>query len=166
MCRDGAASDLWGRDHAPENGMYHELTRERYGMFGGATARAAPQVLRLALVYALLDRASEIQQEHLLAGHAVWRYCEDSARYIFGDSLGDPVADEILRRLRQSLKGLTRTEIRGCSNENKSLGDSTRRCCYLHKAGLACFEMSPLPADRRALVALAELFTSSGNKVA
>jgi hypothetical protein len=41
---------------------------------------------------------------------AVWAYCEASALRIFGDSLGDPVADDILRALRQSGgNGMTRT---------------------------------------------------------
>jgi hypothetical protein len=33
---------------------------------------------------------------------AVWEYCEASAAYIFGDMLGDPVADEIKRALQQA----------------------------------------------------------------
>src|SRR5215831_9178408 len=34
------------------------------------------------------------------AALAVWNYCEASARYIFGDFTGDPLADNILRALR------------------------------------------------------------------
>lgn len=143
MYRDEAASDLWGRDGSPENGMYNELTRDRHGMFGGATGRAAPQVLRLSLIYALLDCALEIRQEHLLAAYAVWRYCEDSARYIFGDSLGNPVANEILRKLRQTPKGLTRTEIRDLFKQNKSTQAINEALLLLHKTGLARFEMQP-----------------------
>ena len=63
--------------------------------------RAEAQVLRLALVYALLDRSAFIDAPHLLAALACWDYAEASARYIFGDTLGDPVADEILRALRE-----------------------------------------------------------------
>jgi hypothetical protein len=47
--RDAEAADRWGRDDIPERGTYHQLTRERPGMFGAVTARAAAQVLRLAL---------------------------------------------------------------------------------------------------------------------
>jgi len=59
--------------------------------------RAEAQVVRLALIYALLDCAREIRAEHLRAALAIWTYCEASARFIWGDSLGDPTADEILR---------------------------------------------------------------------
>src|SRR5208283_2893112 len=87
--RDADASDIWGYDDKPDNGMY-----------GACTARAAALTLRLSLIYALLDGASEIRKEHLIAALEVWRYCDDSAKYIFGDALGDPTADEILRALR------------------------------------------------------------------
>jgi hypothetical protein len=32
----------------------------------------------------------------------VWRFCETSAYLIFGDSLGDPVADQLLTALREA----------------------------------------------------------------
>ena len=35
---------------------------------------------------------------------AVWEYAEHSARYIFGDALGDPLADEILAAIPASEK--------------------------------------------------------------
>jgi hypothetical protein len=53
-----------------------------------------------------------IDEDHLRAALALWRYCEHSARFIFTDALGDPVADTILRSLRQAGDdGLTRTQI-------------------------------------------------------
>ena len=67
--------------------------------------------MRLALVYALLDCDGEIDAAHLEAALAVWRYCEQSAVHLFGASLGDPVADEILRALKAS-GGPDPTEIR------------------------------------------------------
>ena len=83
------------------------------GLLGSVTSRAEAQVLRLSMVYALLDRSSVIRVEHLRAALALWRFCEASAKYIFGDALGDPVADTILAALRSSgPAGLTRTQIR------------------------------------------------------
>ena len=48
---------------------------------------------------------------HLRAALACWAYAEASARSIFGDSLGDPVADEIMRALRQQQAGMTRNDL-------------------------------------------------------
>ena len=31
---------------------------------------------------------------------ALWQYAEDSAAYIFGDAVGDPIADRVLSALR------------------------------------------------------------------
>jgi hypothetical protein len=82
-------------------------------------ARAEAQVLRLSLVYALLDRYQQIHPEHLRAANAFWRYCAASARYIFGDALGDPVADTIMAALRQAgPDGMTRWEINRLFSSN------------------------------------------------
>jgi len=120
VVRDPEAADIWGRDDVPGVGMYAELTRERQGLFGLATARAAPIVLRLSLVYALLDGSTTIRREHLDAAYEVWRYCEESAHYIFGDTLSDAVADTILKALRGEPLGLTRTDISRLFAKNKS----------------------------------------------
>jgi hypothetical protein len=91
---------------------YPELSAERPGLVGAIIARAEAQVIRLSLIFALLDMKDTIAPEHLEAAMAIWAYCEASALRIFGDSLGDPVADDILRALLQSGPGgMTRTEI-------------------------------------------------------
>jgi hypothetical protein len=87
------ANQLWRQ-------VYPRLTAETPGLLGFVTARADPQTIRLALVYALLDRSTHIEKVHLEAALALWTYCEASARFIFGDFTGDPVADTILRTLR------------------------------------------------------------------
>jgi hypothetical protein len=103
--RDGQAREIWHK-------VYGELSEGKSGLFGSVTGRAEAQVIRLSLLYALLDGAPLIRAEHLLAALAVWEYAEASARYIFGDALGNPVADQILQALREEPAGLTRTEIR------------------------------------------------------
>ncbi|MDQ3960791.1 MAG: YfjI family protein [Pseudomonadota bacterium] len=80
--------------------VYPELSQGMPGLFGAVTSRAEAQVIRLALIYALLDLCTEIRPEHLKAAIALWEYAEGSARYIFGSALGDPLADEIYRALR------------------------------------------------------------------
>jgi hypothetical protein len=91
--------------------IYPELSEGKPGLAGALLARGEAHVMRLALLYALLDQSPEIRAPHLLAALALWDYCERSVRFVFGDSLGDPVADELLRLLRGSPDGLTRTDI-------------------------------------------------------
>lgn len=71
------------------------------GLVGALLARKDPQILRLSLVYALLDGSDLIDLEHLRAAQAVWDYCEASARYVFGDTLGDDVAQRLLDEIRE-----------------------------------------------------------------
>ena len=106
MKTDAGAQELW-------ESVYESLVGDhRLGLFGAATARAAPQVMRLALVYALLGRSAIIRKEHLTASLEVRRYCEDSARYLFGDRVGDRVADDLLTVIRSAqAHGLTRTDL-------------------------------------------------------
>ena len=58
-----------------------------------------------------MDGSRAIEADHLLAGLAVWEYAEESARRIFGDATGDPIADRILEALRRSPAGLSRAHI-------------------------------------------------------
>src|SRR5262249_28336676 len=88
--RDAGAREVW---HA----VYPELSEGKPGLVGCMLGRAIAQVMRLACLYAVLDRAHEIRTEHLTAALALCDYAEQSVRYIFGNSLGDPVADEIYR---------------------------------------------------------------------
>jgi hypothetical protein len=101
-----AARTIWA-------GLYAELSQPRPGLLGAVTARSEAQTLRLALIYALGDCSAVIDAPHLLAALAVIEYVQASAAYIFGDSLGDPVADDLLAALRRAGdEGLTRTAIR------------------------------------------------------
>jgi hypothetical protein len=101
--------------------VYPTLSEGRPGLLGSVTARAEAQCLRLALIYALLDGADHIDKPHLLAALAVWEYCDVTARYVFGDALGDRVADEILRSVRLAGSGgRTRTELRDLFNRHES----------------------------------------------
>jgi hypothetical protein len=104
LTRSQPARELW-------RAKYAELESDRYGLWGSVTARAAAQVTRLSVLYALLDEAKVVDVEHLEAGLALWQYAEDSARYVFGDATGNPAADTILRALRQRPGGATRSEI-------------------------------------------------------
>lgn len=105
LYRTPAASDLW-RD------IYLQLADDQPdGLFGAMVARAAPYVLRFSLVYALSDGAHHIDVGHLDAGYALWRYARLSAEVIFGDTVGDEVADQLLKAIRKAgTKGLDLTD--------------------------------------------------------
>jgi len=70
--------------------VYGDLSEGQPGLLGAVIGRAGAQVLRLALLYALLDGQAFVDEPHLHAALAVWDYCEASARFVFGESLGDP----------------------------------------------------------------------------
>jgi hypothetical protein len=128
--RWGSAKDIW-----PEH--YKRLTSAKFGMLGALTDRGAPHVLRLAMIYALLDKKKTLDEDHLLAALEVWRYCEDSAKHIFGTVIGDDTADAILRKLKRLKRGLTRTEIYiDVFSKNRSSTDITRALDLLEREGL------------------------------
>jgi hypothetical protein len=130
MRRDDTAREIWRE-------VYPQLSEGKPGLFGSVTSRAEAQTMRLSCLYALLDKSDKVRSEHLKAGLAVWRYCENSARFIFGDTLGDATADEILRELRSHSKGITRNEIREHFNRNKSAAEIGRALGVLQEYGLA-----------------------------
>jgi hypothetical protein len=139
------AMDLW-------EDAYPRLTAPRPGVFGMVTSRAEAHVVRLALLFALLDRSGEIRPEHLRAALALWDYCERSALYIFGDALGDRDAQAILDALRAAPAGLTRTEIsRGVFNGHKGAETIASKLTLLLQRGLARREATDTdgrPAER------------------
>lgn len=128
--RDDEARTLWRIVYGP-------LTEGRPGMLGAMIARAAPIVVRLSVIYALLDCSPVIRVPHLRAAVALWDYAEASARWIFADTLGDAVADEILRALRAAPSGLTRTDVyAGLFGRNQSAARLGRALALLLEQGL------------------------------
>ncbi|MGH7396889.1 MAG: DUF3987 domain-containing protein, partial [Candidatus Rokuibacteriota bacterium] len=94
ISRDPEATEEW-------RNLYPALSAGEPGLVGALLGRAEAQVLRLSLIYALLDYASEIRTEHQDAAVAVWDYCMASVRRIFGGRLGLTIADTILDALKQ-----------------------------------------------------------------
>jgi hypothetical protein len=115
--------------------IYPQLSASQPGLAGAATARAEAHVVRLGLIYALLDCSEQIAIEHLEAGLAVWRYSADSAAWIFGDSLGDPTADEIWAAAKERPAGLTRTEVSDMFSRTKKRREIERALGVLEDAG-------------------------------
>ncbi len=100
------ARNFWGD-------VYPVLSSEsRTGNFGSITSRAEAHVLRLSVFYALMDGQSEIQLCHLKAALECWRYCQDSALYIWGDFTTGGLAAKIRAALTEAgQSGLTRSQL-------------------------------------------------------
>jgi hypothetical protein len=142
--RDDDARDLW-------RAVYGELSADRPGLTGALLGRAEAHVLRLSLLYALLDSSATVSADHLLAALGVWEHCDQSVRHVFGDSLGDPVADEVLRLLRASPQGMTRNDLRDSFGRHQSSERVGRALALLLQNHLARFERQETggrPAER------------------
>jgi hypothetical protein len=75
--------DLW-------HDVYSTIESQPAGglLFDSVTARATAQLLRLTLIFALLDRSPALEPVHLEAALAVWEYCEQTAAHHWGMSFG------------------------------------------------------------------------------
>jgi hypothetical protein len=120
--------------------VYGPLSEGQPGLSGALLGRAEAHALRLSLLYAALDGSPQIQPCHLLAALAVWDYCEASVRHLFGDALGDPVADELLRLLRAAPGGMTRGQMCDHFGRNQSSDRIGKALALLAEHGLARFE--------------------------
>jgi hypothetical protein len=90
-----------------------QLSVERHGLLDEVCSRAEAHTRRLAMIYALLDGLEAVDAVHLEAALALWRYCEASAKLVYGDRTGSPLADRILDALRRATPdGLSRDQIR------------------------------------------------------
>ncbi len=120
--------------------LSRELSKGRDGLAGEATKRARPYVLRIAMVYAVLDGASSIGTRHLEAALAVWTYNEDSVVYLFGDRIGNGNVD----KLRDALilagdKGMNRTEISELFSRNLTKVQIDTILRRLREGGMAVY---------------------------
>jgi hypothetical protein len=116
--------------------VYPDLSAGGQGLFGSVTARAEAHTVRLASLYALLDGSNVIGLPHLRAALELWRYASDSAAFIFGASLGDPLCDAILELLRGKPEGATRTEISEHFDRNKTKAQLDAALAALQSKGM------------------------------
>jgi hypothetical protein len=94
MPRTPEADRLW-------DAMYGEVLGDvTVPIIDALTARAEAQLLRLSMIYALLDEERAIHPQHLESAWEVWRYCRWSAQHIFvGAGTGDADVDRIIEVL-------------------------------------------------------------------
>lgn len=133
MFRDHNARRMWAR-------VYPKLSEGNSGAFGAATSRGAAQVVRLSMLFALLDRSESVRVEHLRAALALWRYCEESARKIFGGLTKEQI------KLFQHIKAGSKTiaQLRSALHGHRRVADilidlaalENRRLVQLEKDGL------------------------------
>ena len=116
---------------------YPQLTQPADGLLGQLTARAEAHIIRLALLYALLDGHKTIQPEHLNAALALWDYAGRSAAWALGQATGDPLAEQIHAALTRSPDGLTRTQIRDLCQRNHPADQVEQALHALAAAGRA-----------------------------
>jgi hypothetical protein len=133
MTRDAGAPEMWAA-------VYPELTREEDGLYGAAIARGAPQVLRLSMLYALTDCSAVIREEHLLAALAFWTYADQSAKYVFRYSQGNPIADQMLQAVGASLEGLSRSSVYDLFGRHVTRGEIDAALASLQEKGLIRIE--------------------------
>jgi DNA replicative helicase MCM subunit Mcm2 (Cdc46/Mcm family) len=74
-------------------------------------------VVRLSLLFALMDLSERIKVEHIKAAEAVWKYCFESARCIFGARLYSADGQRLLDALKSGPKSLTEIS-RGVFNKH------------------------------------------------
>lgn len=137
----GVARDIgavgWAKDAGDEwVRVYPLLSAGGHGLLGSVTARAEAHVVRLATLYALLDGSAVIELAHIRAALELWRYAYDSAAFIFGASLGDPVCDAIVELLRGKPDGATRTEISEHFDRNKTKAQLDAALATLQSRGM------------------------------
>lgn len=108
------------------------------GIVGALTARAEPQVARLALLFSLLDPdATAMEVGHLAAAEAVWGHSAATVRWVFGDRDGDPDADRLLLAIRShGVHGMTGGEQFDLFSRHKSKDDLERLRDRLERRGL------------------------------
>lgn len=114
----------------------------RSGMFKAITARAEAQVLRVSELFAAFDRTNHIGLPHLKAALAVWHYVEQTCRWLFGNILGDQVADDILVGLRTE-GPMTQTQIWAYLGRHANKAALERALQLLLNANLAAVDRTP-----------------------
>jgi hypothetical protein len=103
------AHDFW-------ESIYAQLcAKPRRGFTDAALARDAAHVMKLALIYCLLDHSCLITKEHPVAALAFYDYVEASTAWLFGETTGNKLANRMLYVLRTypeaKANGLSLTEL-------------------------------------------------------
>lgn len=124
MIWDEGAKQTW-RD------SYGDLVQDFEGVLGTVTSRAAPQVLRLTMLFAVMEKDNVMKKEHLKAALTLWKYALKSADFIFEDNMNGKTQNKILLGLTTNHNGLTKTQIHKLFNNHVSKEDINTSLSYL-----------------------------------
>ena len=105
------------------------VAEDRAGLAGAMISRGASMVLRLSLIYALLEETIvkgrfrkdfAIRLPYLKAAEAVWDYCQASTISLFDSETGDQLCDKLLRLLEDNGGPMSKNDF------NRHLGQRQR----------------------------------------
>jgi hypothetical protein len=109
------------------------------------TDRARTYVLRLSMLYALMNHSAVISKVHLAAALALWKYSYESAHILFGETPQEEAAPvsvlwrRVLEIIRQN-SGINRKQLHGKFGRNLKAADLTAALRYLEATGKAYCE--------------------------
>ena len=90
---------------------YSNLSRAEPGVLGRLTSRAEAHTLRLALLYAAVEGAEYIKENHLFAALDIFEYSKISVKLIWGNKTGNQVSEKLHQALVNNPEGLSRRQI-------------------------------------------------------
>jgi 5S rRNA maturation endonuclease (ribonuclease M5) len=150
MKRTDEAKELWAS-------IYPRLSEGEMGLVGSLNSRAEAQVVKLSLLQALINRENEITAECLQSALDIQEYSKKSLIYIFGNQSGSPKADKIYSYIKDSPRGVSKTDINNFFNRNSSAVNIDGLLSILSDQGLVKSKI--VPTDGRSL----ELWFSTEN---
>lgn len=122
-------------------------------VYDALTSRASPYLLRLAMIYALLDQSPTITDVHLRAAAALWDYSEASVAHIWGATLGDDALDRLYSGVKSAGDdGMTRTQVSQLFSKNKGKAELDSLVTQLVDLGLATVSCPPSTGGRPAQI--------------
>ncbi|HTX01842.1 MAG TPA: DUF3987 domain-containing protein [Acidimicrobiales bacterium] len=138
LCLDEQARRDWRE-------IYLELALTEHDdeLIGALLARAEAHVLRLAMLYALIDGRSEICTHDLSAGRSLFDYAAASLAWARRQAVADPLAERIVTELSKRPEGLTRTAVRDLFARNVSAERIEEALGALQRDGRAACRRSP-----------------------
>jgi hypothetical protein len=85
----------WMENRSAAWAQWYKRRENERGIMGALLQRDRTHVLRLAMIYAILDGMVTVNEIHLQAALPVWDYSTQTVRRIFGNMKGSSVAEKI-----------------------------------------------------------------------